>query len=66
MAKHRKKKGDLSQIHVVVERRERVDRDMLSVALFGWIMDKLRAERPTAEPTPKPAEDNSTRSQEPS
>ena len=29
---------------MVVERREHVDRDMLSVALFGWIMDKLRAE----------------------
>ena len=44
MAKHRKKKGDLSQVHVVVERREQVDRDMLSVALFGWLMEKLRAE----------------------
>jgi hypothetical protein len=44
MAKHRKKKGDLNQVHVVVERREYVDRDMLSVALFGWLMEKLRAE----------------------
>lgn len=44
MAKHRKKKGDLSQVHVVVERREKVDRDLLSVALFGWLMDMLRAE----------------------
>jgi hypothetical protein len=44
MAKHRKQKGDLSQVHVVVERRKHVDRDMLSVALFGWLMEKLRAE----------------------
>jgi hypothetical protein len=44
MAKHRKKKGDLSQVHVVVERRERIDQDMLSVALFGWLIEKLRAE----------------------
>lgn len=44
MANHRKKKGDLSQVHVVVERREHVDREMLSVALFAWLMEKLRAE----------------------
>lgn len=42
-----RKKGDTKKILVVAERREALDRDMLSVALFGWIMDKVRAEKRT-------------------
>jgi len=43
----RKKEARSKSIRVVAERRETLDRDMLSVALFGWIVDRLRQEKET-------------------
>ena len=40
-----RKKGGGKKVRVVAERREVVDRDLLSVALFGWTVDKVRADR---------------------
>jgi hypothetical protein len=39
-----RKKGDAKSFRVVAERREVIDRDLLSVALFGWIIDKVRVD----------------------
>jgi len=49
----RRKKED-QRIRVVAERREEIDRDMLSVALFGWIVDRLRQEK---DKTPRKSTD---------
>lgn len=40
-----RKKGVSRDVKVVAELRESVDRDLLSVALFSWLMDRLRAEK---------------------
>jgi hypothetical protein len=49
MPAHQKKEDDKG-IRVVAQRREEIDRDMLSVALFGWIVDRLRREKEGAQP----------------
>ena len=40
-----RKKGASRDVKVVAELRESVDHDLLSVALFSWLMDRLRAEK---------------------
>lgn len=48
-----RKNGDARRIRVVPELRETLDRDMLSTALFGMIMSRVRAEKHAdAGPTP--------------
>jgi hypothetical protein len=38
-------KGDNRKIRVVAQRREAIDTSVLAVALFSWVMDKVRAEQ---------------------
>jgi hypothetical protein len=49
MPAHRKRE-DNKGIRVVAQRREEIDRNLLSVALFGWIVDRLRREKEGAQP----------------
>ena len=52
-------KGDKKKFRVVAERRNAIDTTVLAVALFSWVMEKVRAEHvpdPEQQRTGRPAD----------